>query len=296
MPSPLETDAPPTLVCVNGSIGVSEVMRAARVLETEALVAMLKRISEDVVEMARHGLMSTEVAQHLTSGTLLDECQAMEPMLDSALAHRRHVLDGLRFVYTSRVSWALFTVEWMDGLTRVLNAMGAQRVLEVCCGLNVLAGPMVKRGVQWTATERAPPNGREVSAPEVCGALEALSRHRLGSDDGPDVVFFSWWSGEETDEDFLVVAECLENGVPVIFVGEGAGGCTGSSMLWTSGLPIGRMYDTARQLGVAFVDVPCWDHCSDCTWVVDPKLVVAPAKRSAPAREHVGEQGASAAT
>jgi len=270
-------------------------MRAARQIEAEALMISLKQACVDAVAIARAGKLQAATAQRLINGTLIDayiatrttdgdedEDDSLESLQTALASDRPRVLRGLRSAFTSQASWALFTVEWMDSLVATLGVLGARSVLEVCSGLNVLARSMRERGLLWKATEQSDPKDAAAEPlDQVCGALDALSLQPLGTahEDGVhatavpvDVVFFSWWSGGETDEDYLLVTECLEKGVPVIFVGEGAGGCTGSSMLWTSGLPIVPLAQIAQTAGLeGFVDVPNWEGCSDRSWFVDPR-------------------------
>ena len=84
----------------------------------------------------------------------------------------------------------------------------------------------------------------------------------------------------------LQACECLEAGVPLIFVGEPQGGCTGSTMFWQGGLPIRRLADVVATtedpaeeedeevqtaLGLwKFEDVVQWPGCHDSTWCVLP--------------------------
>ena len=67
----------------------------------------------------------------------------------------------------------------------------------------------------------------------------------------------------------VLCCECLARGKPVIFVGEGKGGRTGSTTLWTSGLPIQPLREVAvQQHGLTFVDVSNWQGFADSTWFI----------------------------
>lgn len=108
--------------------------------------------------------------------------------------------------------------------------------------------------------------GGDGSAADSCDASNCAP-----SDHSELCVFYSWWSRAEVDEDFLVASECLEHGVPLVLVGEGPGGCTGSSMFWSS-VPARPL----TELEPAFEDVPRWDGCSDRTWCVLPPALKPP--------------------
>ena len=177
----------------------------------------------------------------------------------------RHVRMLLRQAFTHRATWALCTVEWMDGVAAYIRtALGRTRVLEVCAGHGVLAQPMRARGLEWAVTDsQQPPADLAVGAPVgVSGALEAVR----GSAVPPEVVFWSWWDGKETDEDYLLCEHCWSAGIPVLFVGEGRGGCTGSAMFWSAGMPLRRLVDVVP----GFVDVAQWEGCTDETWCLVP--------------------------
>ena len=101
------------------------------------------------------------------------------------------------------------------------------------------------------------PSGDE--PPEACDAPEALARHG----DAVDVIFWSWWPRGDAG-DAALAADCAARGLPVVFVGEPAGGITGSAELWE------RSPDTRPLAGLT---VPNWPGTRDCTWVVDASLL-----------------------
>ena len=269
--------------------------------DAEVLAASL---TEDRVR--RESIISTPEAEECPSTHVAE--------YSAAFLHRTVSL--LRYVFTQRASYALFTVEWQRSLAHALvTCLGVTRVLEVCCGRNLLTGPMGRRGLEWCATDSKLPPAFDASArtrtsvaatahglatesdvrdassrcaldtTEVTSALEVV-RTRLALTRRVDAVFYSWWPAEEVDEDYLVACECLEAGVPLIFVGEPQGGCTGSTMFWQGGLPIRRLADVVATtedpaekedeevqtaLGLwKFEDVVQWPGCHDSTWCVLP--------------------------
>jgi hypothetical protein len=128
----------------------------------------------------------------------------------------------LRDAYTSLVSWALYTTEYLDSLERLLRG---KRVLEVCAGTGVLGRHMRQRGMDWRSTDTTPAN-EDV---EQCEALLAVSLYK------PDVIFASWIPYESALDQRLA-----ELGIPMVLVGESHGGCTGSEEFWERG---GQGYD-----------------------------------------------------
>ena len=259
--------APPAVGPANG-VGCTEMAATelpALRLARGALCELLLSVCEQTLNLAREGALSSAQASSLISGDLLP--RETHAALGQALAtDRRLVLTMLRQLYTRRVSWAIFTTEWQDCLAHFLvHTLGRRQVLEVCAGNGVLMQPMRRRGIEWTCTDHAAP--AEAVAPlQVRDALDAMMARP------PEAVFFSWWIGEETDQDYLLLLRCWEAAIPLIFVGEGEGGCTGSSMFWRSGAPIVPLKDAMAALGTRggppFEDVPQWDGCFDRTWCV----------------------------
>jgi len=179
-----------------------------------------------------------------------------------------------REYYTTQVSWAIYTEEWMDSMAKILKN---NNVLEVCAGRGVLINPMQMRGVRWTATEATVPTGGHSDLIQQ-EALEAVRSRN------PDVVFASWIPYESTlDQELMLL--CKEKQIPLILVGESPGGCTGSHTFGKEYLdewevekgeetclaaPFWRKsMDTIFEQYVLgdFRDVPVWDGIHDYTCV-----------------------------
>jgi hypothetical protein len=152
-----------------------------------------------------------------------------------------------RYVITSDYLWFVPTREWLDSLARLLRG---QAVLEVCARRSFLKPLMESRGVDnWLVTGLEPQD----SGVEKQDALEAaLSRHY-------DVIFASW-----IDYKSLLDAELAELGKPIVLIGEGHGGCTGSSLLWEDYEV--KLADSEYEW---FKDVPQWMCINDHTWLVN---------------------------
>jgi len=249
----------------------------------------LQALCEPMLEAARSGELSLSAANHLLSGTIVREAELEEVR---ALASKKKLPSILRFLFTSKVSWAVFTIEWIDGLAAFLTSLGlhGKRVLEVCAGENTLSAPMRARGFDWVATD-VTLRETAVSQPLELAAFDAVKKLE------PSAVFWSWWSegaaplaaaatAASSDptagasstpsaaeppspphgEDRLVTEHCLERGLPLIFVGEGRGGVTGSASFWAGPW----RPELVSDLLPGFADVPCWDGAYDRTWCLRP--------------------------
>lgn len=247
----------------------------------------LQELCEPMLELARHGKLDAMSAARLTSGAIVKDAADDEVR---ALATKRKLPSILRFLFTSKVSWAIFTTEWIDDLAAFLVSLGlhGRRVLEVCAGENTLATPMRARGFEWIATD-ATLRVTSVEPPIKSSALEAVHKYE------PAAVFWSWWSEgaapmsdlspaaadpatsaaaatalapEEASvvfpEDRLVAQVCVARGLPMVFVGEGRGGITGSSAFWAGPWRPALLTDVVD----GFRDVPCWEGQYDRTWCV----------------------------
>jgi hypothetical protein len=113
---------------------------------------------------------------------------------------------------------------------------------------------MRRRGVDWTATDKLPPNDQVIKM----GAVTAIKIYK------PDIVFASWIPYRST-VDFKIA----KLGRPIILVGEGGGGCTGSDRLEERDRfnQIWRIRDYLPW----FKDVPQWAGIHDYTSIVLPK-------------------------
>ncbi len=165
-----------------------------------------------------------------------------------------------RYFFCSQVSWAVYTTEYMQQLeivARDLTGRDKPRVLEVCAGRGVLARNMAARqNVEWTATDEHPAEGRV----ERMDAIGALDRH-----EDHDLLFVSWVNYESTLDHELANRWVQGLGKPMIIVGEGDGGCTGSSRFWEDPL-LHRTPFHMRDLQ----DVPCWQGMHDFSTIVQP--------------------------
>ena len=300
----------------------------------------LSRTVEPLVQLAFAGELGEADASRLKSGAVLDDLSTTDSddgrLVAESLAedrarsetvrqqlevgdwppayseaYCRRTLSLLRDVYMQRASYALLTAEWQTSLAHFLKArLGATRILEVCCGRNLLTTPMRKLGLEWVASdERLPPpfdRAADNSGPaaaaldaamvdalrssglpaadytmcseatiEVGGALD-VARRRLAAGD-VDAVFYSWWPPDDMNhEDHSLAVACMEAGVPLVFVGEPRGGCTGSDKIWSGGFPIRRVSDMVDEAevvdgvveGGGWVDVAQWSGCSDVTWCI----------------------------
>ena len=232
---------------------------------------MLEHAVEPTILAVRRGELSQEHATRLIGGKLLrreEMVQAQHATGLDAAPHAEKMISICRQVFTRRASWALFTIEWMDSLAKMISSLipkGAPpRVLEVACGQNLLAAPMRARGLEWVATD-SKISKTAVSPPAERDALDAVREM------APALVFWSWWSRTPEGEvatDRLVAEQCCERGIPVIFVGEPRGGSTGSAALWDGPWTIQPLAGVPLHEVGGFRDLPSWGGFRDCTWLL----------------------------
>jgi hypothetical protein len=179
-----------------------------------------------------------------------------------------------RSFYCKAVSWAVYSTEFLDSMQRLL---AGRRVLEVCAGRGVMSRVMRGRGEDWTATDLNP----VTDDVEEMDAIEAVRQYK------PDAIVASWIPyGSDLDVQLAEVAR--ELGIPMVVIGEGNGGCTGSEAFWNRSRE--SYYDwqaddgeeeitndsvdwSIEDLGSLFdwfVDVPRWDGINDYTSLVVP--------------------------
>jgi hypothetical protein len=121
----------------------------------------------------------------------------------------------MRETYIRRMGFAIPTREWVGNMR---SLVGNRRVLEVGAGTGALARHMAGLGFSWTPTDIAPAGKNVLSM----GATRAVVELEY------DILFWSWWPYMGPLERFLQFAP----EVPIIFVGEGRGGCTNSEWFW----------------------------------------------------------------
>lgn len=138
---------------------------------------------------------------------------------------------GLNFrsYYNDLYSWPLITLEYRDTLAQLLKG---KKVLEVMAGRGYLGHWMAEVGIDWTCTDIAP------AAPHVIerGAFVATEHF------DHDILFMSWCPYKSEVDHALA-----QLGKPVMFIGEGPGGCTGSEALWGN-YPWETRYDEHEEL------------------------------------------------
>ncbi len=194
---------------------------------------------KDLAFLAREGVLTEATMKPLTHGFMIDTYM-------------------LRSVYTKYASWAIYTAEFLSSLAEMVEG---RRVVEVGAGRGLLQPLMRERGIDWLSTDRTPPQ-RLPGHPYV---MKRGWQRALKPKWGAEVAFMSWWPYQDGD-DCQIAARCVEMGIPLIVVGEGYWGCTGTKEFWSDDQPwkIHGMPDW-------FSDVPQWSGIHDYTYVVIPK-------------------------
>ena len=128
--------------------------------------------------------------------------------------------------------------------------------------------------MDWTATDSEPVTGDVVQM----DAIEAVRHYQ------PEVIVVSWVPyGSDLDARLAELAG--ELGIPLILIGEGHGGCTGSNEFWNRGREVYWDEDTDEEIENEsldwhihavcslfdwFSDVPVWSGIHDYTSIVMP--------------------------
>jgi hypothetical protein len=181
-----------------------------------------------------------------------------------------------RQLYSSAVSWAVYTIEYRKSLRKLLQSIAPGeriRVLEVCAGRGVLAKHMPDDQIEWLSTDGDPAEPHVIELDAMI-AIETMQF---------DVVFVSWVP-YESELDWELAVRCAQLGKPMIIVGESEGGCTGSHKFWgrvrdpngesrwdTIKIDLPYTVEYADSVSSDFEDVPQWDGMHDYTSVVVPK-------------------------
>lgn len=198
--------------------------------------------------------------------------QGCRGMLTEAEFNRvSHSFDSyfLRDLYTSGCSWSAYTVEFQESLVKLINAITKgppvpnivkPAVLEVCAGQGMLAKSMNERGILWMATDRAPQHGTMV---EQMDALDSLKEYHAA-----DILLASWINYESELDCELYEEWVVKRRKPMILIGEGPYGCTGSKKFWST---VGHGED-ATDFVPDFRDVPQFSGFHDYTQVFLPKF------------------------
>lgn len=222
--------------------------------------------SEDNVS-GRSKLNAADVCFLLTQaqdGTLKES--KIMPVLSERFSHYY-----VRDIYARQVSWSVYTEEYINSLKTLMQSIAQKehpRVLETCAGRGVLAVPMEKRGIaSWVCTDKEPVGRGHVTKSDALKAVELFGELS-------DVLFVSWVPYESELDYELAMEWVVRRGKPMVIVGEGWGGCTGSEKFWEmSSHSNGNLYDILDPSNIVedFRDVPRWSGINDHTSVVMPR-------------------------
>lgn len=172
-------------------------------------------------------------------------------------------MDGysIREAYCKYAAWAIYTREWLNSISTLLQG---KRVVEVGAGRGILQPLMRERGIDWLATDRTPP-ARHTDWEIYPYVMKRNWQRALKAKWGAEAVFMSWWPYENSD-DCLIAQACVDRGIPLIVVGEGYWGCTGTKEFW------GQDQDwKVHSMPEWFQELPSWYGIHDYTYVALPK-------------------------
>jgi len=196
----------------------------------------------------------------------------------------------IRNHFVRKFSWLIPTEGWLNSLAQAikkLTKLEHPNVLEVCAGKGVLSNTMTKRGVKWICTDVGADDTYHDAHPPHVSKMDAMN----AIDHIPFDLLFVSWIPYESKLDYQLAQRCYELQKPMILVGEGCSGCTGSYEFW------GRTYERSwcfdeeekEQLPEPpkinwniitpwenkwpwFEDIPQWSGIHDGTYLVLPKV------------------------
>ena len=140
----------------------------------------------------------------------------------------------IRSLFTRNYSWLVPNRVWVSSMCCYIVDNDIHSVLEVAGGTGFV-GKLITRYLQrynpgydfqWICTDEDPPT-KTFGSVEKLSAEEAVNKY-------PDaeMLFFGWWPYEGDRGDLDSSKAFVNSSKPVIVVGEGYGGCTGSREFW----------------------------------------------------------------
>tara|TARA_Y100001973_G_scaffold106608_2_gene185739 strand:- start:79 stop:939 length:861 start_codon:yes stop_codon:yes gene_type:complete len=170
----------------------------------------------------------------------------------------------LRKIYTEHISWGFMPADVQKFLYRCAKRLQRDkgerqvfRVHELFAGHGWLCRSQQKRSkaIEWYAYDSEPKQDwvEELSTE---GWLEHVKPEHV------DMVFFSWIPYKCTlGSDILMW--CKDHGKPLIWVGEGIGGCTGDEKFWATLHAIKGFYTEGCKSDYRIPDVCSWEGIHD---------------------------------
>jgi len=197
----------------------------------------------------------------LSLGKIPAKIEDMSDYLFSGDDNNWLVNQTYRETFTKRFNmWAIVDLDWTEKLAGRLKG---KRCLEVAAGFGWLSKALNHHGVNIVATSMRPTKGH------ICDTHGDLVFPVLDMDaydavekfvDNFDVLICSWPPYKDP-----ILNECIEylskykRDVPIIYIGESCGGCTGSDEMW----------DLVKEVDV--IDMPCWAGINDQCYILSIK-------------------------
>lgn len=133
---------------------------------------------------------------------------------------------NVRQAYCGYVSWLVLDEALIDGLSAYLAQAGIKRIIEPYAGRGLLRKFMMRTGVErWDAYDIAPPEGSDVMQGKAGDVLGAIKPGEF------DAILVSWVPYQD-EEDCALLHAARAHNIPILWLGEGHYGCTGSTEFW----------------------------------------------------------------
>jgi len=171
-----------------------------------------------------------------------------------------------RAVYCRYVSWCILDEELICGLRLFLARNKIKRIIEPFAGRGLLRKFTMNPTItSWHAYDRSPPKDSGVIRVNVQQVLKSILPGEM------DAIVVSWvpYNGKE---DLALLRASKKHQLPILWIGESWGGCTGSERFWDALDKQG--FDTDyHEHGV---DVQRWYGINDQFMVIRPPPPRAP--------------------
>jgi len=238
--------------------------------------------TDDLVDEVPNGALLLNLVNTVVKDAEKDGFIKRVDLLTEARDYMRS--STIRRLFTRNYSWFIPNRVWVSSMCCYIVDNDIHSVLEVAGGTGFV-GKLITRYLQrynpgyefqWICTDEDPPR-KTFSSVEKLNALEATSKYSSA-----DMLFFGWWPYDLVNDrgDLDSSKAFVDQGKPVIVVGEGYGGCTGSRAFWeaTAGRYWSDDIDKEGQLPDLSIEYVGWglesfDAIHDTTYLVTKRNI-----------------------
>jgi len=137
---------------------------------------------------------------------------------------------GTRIKYIHMGMWALVDETWTK---RLAGYIGDRKVLEIMAGVGWLAKALKAHGVNIVATDSGAWDKRHKKAPKIFDIKKMEASEAVDKIDA-DILLVSWPPYDDKTRSLILAVERWGTEKPVVYIGEGDGGCNASEEFFES--------------------------------------------------------------